>query len=142
MYRSRRSFLGSNLFGMVLGLFGYSNDAIYKWSSTTSNTILPSAEKLDGRYVPPKQVSRVTINGKDVTNRCFYANEREGTVRLFKRDSGGYFYNAYIGSGEPTNKKDKEYAWIDYKGRKTFVEIEPTDIAQETLHGVVSIEEL
>lgn len=34
----------------------------------------------------------VTLNGKDVTRSCFYADTRAGVVRLYRRDSLGRVY--------------------------------------------------
>lgn len=35
---------------------------------------------------------RAWLNGREVTNRCFYADSRRGIVRLFLHDSGGHCY--------------------------------------------------
>lgn len=129
----RRDLLKGGLLAGIAGWFSISTSKKYfKYS------FIPKKEI----FVPPRQVEKVYLDGEDVTDRCYYCNEQEGIVHLYKQsvDFPKSFYMEYIGD-KTLMKKDsyKQYAWIDYEGKKTFVEINPAELAREIRHGEVVI---
>ena len=51
---------------------------------------------------------RAILNGKDVTDDCFFADDRGGRVRVFARDSSDRFY-ILANRNEP--------AWAERRGK-------------------------
>lgn len=52
--------------------------------------------------------SRAWLNGVEVTRDCFYADDRRGVVRVFRRNADGCLYVAPHGDGA---------AWLELHGR-------------------------
>ncbi len=124
----RRDLLTGSLLG-ITGLFSTTKE--YKRGHVeNANTT---------RFIPTKQVKTVYLNGENVTDRCYSFNEKDGVVHLYKHLKNKP-YMEYIKDNTPINPQGiAEYAWVDIKGEKTFVQTNPTQIAREIRHGKVVI---
>jgi hypothetical protein len=57
------------------------------------------------------RVTRVWVDGLEVTKRCIYADGRRGVVRLMKENSEGRLYSNETGTGLATEERRGHVRW-------------------------------
>ena len=128
--------------GGLLGIFGwlFSKDKDlstkeYKWGSIGGPRLFGEIPK----KIFSSKIKNVFLDGEDVTNDCYYFNQKTGIVRLYKRHNN-HFYMEYMQTKKPVEKTvDAEYAWVDLEGKKTLVLTNPIQLATKHRSGEVTI---